>query len=281
MTDICSCKRGKKLEAFCLACNNEKEENPMCSLCIVEHNNEVHGCRNIHVKDIVEKRLGVIKEKLKDLQPQKDTLRYHHISVLEQTREKEKIKKALEKKLKQIRAFWESETEKVKSHNTIMLKCQEQLVKEIAKCEHRVNENAKDPEKVEKLVKNLIRSQDYWTAYNEVQQSMKLDAKVEDSEIKVLLGKYKDLYNEYEKQYKEIERSADIDFIAFKEMKECNEKLVAENKALLDEIKELKAKLDSSKAENVKEKGNYQELNNKYTIDVQKLKGNLLRKNCR
>jgi hypothetical protein len=234
MTEKCKLHPDKKYEAFCLEC--DKEEHAMCSLCLIEHNKRVHGCKNVHIKDIVNERVGLIRHKLRDLQPQKDKLREHHVAVLEKSREKEKVKKALEKKLKKIKAFWEKQNEKATSQNSIMLKCHEQLVKEIAKCEHRVNENAKDPDRVEKLVNTLIKKKDYWTAYNEVQQSMKVDAVLDETAINTQFEKYKTLFSEYEKQYKEIEQATDIDFIAFKEMKEVNEKLVAENKTYLGNV---------------------------------------------
>jgi hypothetical protein len=236
MTEKCKYHPDKKYEAFCLAKGCDKEEHAMCSLCLIEHNKKVHKSENVHIKDIVNERVGLIREKLRDLQPQKDKLREHHVAVLEKSREKEKVKKALEKKLKKIKAFWEKQNERATSQNSILLKCHEQLVKEIAKCEHRVNENAKDPDRVEKLVNNLIKKKDYWTAYNEVQQSLKVDAALDDSAITAQFEKYKTLSNEYEKQYKEIEQSADVDFIAFKELKESNEKLVAENKAYLGNV---------------------------------------------
>jgi DNA repair exonuclease SbcCD ATPase subunit len=248
MTEKCKLHPGKKYEAFCLEDKCDQEEHAMCSLCLIEHNRKAHGSKNVHIKDIVNERVGKIREKLIDLQPQKDKLRDHHVKVLEKSREKEKVKKALEKKLKKIKAFWEKQNEKATSQNSIMLKCHEQLVKEIAKCEHRVNENAKDPDRVEKLVNSLIKKKDYWTAYNEVQQSLKVDAVLDDSAIKAQFEKYQTLYNEYEKQYKEIEQSADVDFIAFKEMKESNEKLV-------DEINQLREKLKKAEADNEKFKG--------------------------
>jgi len=236
MVDYCK-DHGKEFEAFCLSCKHESE--PMCSFCLCEHNKKYHQCENVHIQDLVKNDLVKVRDSIVDLEPQKKQLKIHHQMIVEVAKSKDDVKKHLEAKLEKIKNYWDTQEEIAASQNSIILKCHEQLLKEIAKCEHRIKENAKDPERIQRTAEEMMKKQKYWNAYNEVQRALKQDAKLDETEINVQYAKYQELFKEYKKQYEDIERSADVDLSAYQGIMEKNEKLTGENKKYLGTIKRI------------------------------------------
>jgi len=131
--------------------------------------------------------------------------------------------------------------QEVSKKSTVLLKCYEQLAKEITRCEHKINENISDPQKIERNVEAMKKQQKYWKAYKEVKRALIEDATPDASKIIEHANSYQKLLDDYKLQLKEVDNFAEIDVEKYQKNKLENEKLITDNKKVTQENEENKS----------------------------------------
>lgn len=225
MSDHCELHQ-KEYEAFCEECGDL--DKPMCTICLIDHNRERHNSKNTHINFHIRKGLQEISTEIKKVQKHKDEVAKHSENASRIMSEQNDIKSKMDNALNKVRENIKKYNLEVSKKSTVLLKCYEQLAKEITRCEHKINENISDPQKIERSVDAMTKQQKYWKAFKEVKRALKEDATPDASKIVEHETDYQQLLDEYKKMLEEIENFADIDAEKYKLLKEENAKFKKE-----------------------------------------------------
>lgn len=211
----------REFEAFCEECGDL--EKPMCTICLIDHNRERHNSKNTHINVHIRKGLQEISSEIKKVQKHKDEVAKHSENASRIMGEQNDIKSKMDNALNKVRENIKKYNLEVSKKSTVLLKCYEQLAKEITRCEHKINENISDPQKIERSVDAMTKQQKYWKAFKEVKRALKEDATPDASKIVEHETAYQTLLDDYKKMLEEIENFADIDAEKYKQLKVENE----------------------------------------------------------
>jgi methyl-accepting chemotaxis protein len=170
-----------------------------------------------------------INSEIKKVQRHKEEVAKHSENASRIMSEQNDIKGKIENALNKMRENIKRYNQDASKKSTVLLKCYEQLAKEITRCEHKINENINDPQKIERNVEAMTKHQKYWKAYKEVQRALKEDATPDDSKIIEHTNNYQKVLDEYKNQLQEIESFADIDLEKYLLIKAEKEILAKEN----------------------------------------------------
>ena len=224
----------REFEAFCKDCGGL--EKPMCSICLCEHNRDKHNSGNTHISVHIREGLKEINSEIKKVHKHKDEVAKHSENASRIMSEQNDIKGNIDNALNRVKENIKKYNQEVSKKSTVLLKCYEQLAKEITRCEHKINENISDPQKIERNVEAMAKQQKYWIAYKEVKRALKEDATPDASKIIEHANSYQKLLDDYKLQLKEINNFADIDVekyhhykIEVEELRRDNEKLERNN----------------------------------------------------
>ena len=236
MSDYCTI-HNKEFEIFCVLCQGP--EKPMCSICLCEHNQKYHFKGNIHIGDVVLDELSKINEEVLNTAKQKELMKDHTMKLEEALRKKDAAKVQLDDKIKKMQEFWEKQASRATSNETSLSLCKDEIMKEVDKCKDSIN----DPKELERRVKGLMSQHKYWLAYKELFKALRQGGKLNDKELEAQIAKYEALYQDLMNQLNEVEAASLCDVAGYK-------KLAEENKANVDEIKDLKNKLKDAEDKN-------------------------------
>jgi ElaB/YqjD/DUF883 family membrane-anchored ribosome-binding protein len=228
----------REFEAFCEECGGI--DKPMCSICLCEHNREKHKSKNTHISVYIGKGLEEINSEIKKVQKHKDEVAKHSENASRIMSEQNDIKGKIDYALNKVKENIKKYNQEVSKKSTVLLKCYEQLAKEITRCEHKINENISDPQKIERNVEAMKKQQKYWKAYKEVKRALIEDATPDASKIIEHANSYQKLLDDYKLQLKEVDNFAEIDVEKYQKNKLENEKLITDNKKVTQENEENK-----------------------------------------
>ena len=223
------CKEhNKQYEMFCFEGGCKGEELPMCSMCMCEHikRHHVKGAR--HVTSLVQERLADVAKVSELTKKQQDQIKTYHTSAEEYLKVKDKVKRQLEEKLENLLAFYTRQKGLASDNNSSILQSNENILKALKKCEHKIKEKINDPNRVERKVKQMIEEHNYWLAYVEVNRALVEDSQLNDQEVKAELEKCELLTKAYEKQLADLDITP-VQIAEYKSMNARNAELTQQN----------------------------------------------------
>jgi methyl-accepting chemotaxis protein len=179
----------------------------------------------VHIKKGIED----INKEIKKVQKHKDEVAKYSENASRIMSEQNDIKSKIDNAFNKMRENIKRYNQETSKKSTVLLKCYEQLAKEITRCEHKINENINDPQKIERNVEAMTKYQKYWKAYKEVQRALKEDATPDHSKIIEHSDNYQKVLEEYKVQLNKIESFAEIDLEKYLLMKAESDRLVNEN----------------------------------------------------
>ena len=195
---MCTRHENKVLEAFCFDCGGQAE--PMCSICLCEHQRTRHKTNATHITSIIDGVLVEVKKALEKTEEEHRKIKDHSKKAEDLMTSKENVRRRLEEKLQKLREFYKTQKALVASTNSDLLNANEKILKETQKCEYRIQDHIKDPTKVERRVKEMIVKEDYWVAYAEAKRALAEDTMVDDTEIKEQLKTCQFMMKKYQDQ---------------------------------------------------------------------------------
>lgn len=222
---VCS-KHNKKLEVFCLTCKGQEE--PMCSICMCDHQNERHGTKATHITTLIQSVLIQVGNLLQKTEEQQQKIKGYNKDAEELITAKEAIRFKVDEKLQKLREFYKKQKALVASNNAAILKCHETILKEAQKGEYKIKENIKDPKKVERRVTAMVQKEDYWLAFEEANRALVEDAGVDDKHIKEEFAKSDTLLKAYQDQLLALDITP-LDSSKYNKMMEDNAGLYRDN----------------------------------------------------
>lgn len=219
MADCCE-RHGKEFEMFCTHCPDARD--PMCSICMCEHIQNVHHQSVTHISKMVDDSL----EKLRNLQPdfdvQKRELKQYGQRLEEFARQRDSLKGKLQSKLHELRMFCKKQSDQLKDTGMGMSRSHEAVVKEIAKCSHQLNSNSSDPERAKAKIEEFRSGKRYWLAYREASRVLQERVRLDDSNIKSGLNECEEKLEEFNKQLKQMEGLAVLNLQSYEKVKQEN-----------------------------------------------------------
>jgi len=202
----------------------EKYASPMCSICLCEHNQQVHETNSVHISALVLQKLPNACAHMTNLDEQQSQLREFTKGAEESEKLKEKIKAAAEFEINKGIEFWKMQDLRMKERNDFLNKEHDKIKNEINRVSKEILDKAKDPKTIEEKIKALIAKQDYWQAYKEIEWAIDKDSNKDDKIIQAMLKKYSEMLIEFEKENKQTALKFTQESIMY-------QKLVQENEA--------------------------------------------------
>lgn len=228
MSECCE-KHKKEYEMFCFDCKSQAE--PMCSICMVEHNQQHHAKGNTHISTLVKAGMVKVEAGMKQTEKHQEEIKVHDIRVEGMMKISEEVKAKLDMKIAAIKEHWMKQYERAGANHTNVLECHEKVVKEIRSCEHRIKENLNDPKRTEKKVAKLLKNHKYWQAYKVVNRALSEDVQLNDKDIKDKFVLYEKLLNEHKQQLVTLE-AATIDPAEHQRLIDANKDLAKKNEKM-------------------------------------------------
>lgn len=185
-------------EIYCFKC--KKRDEPMCPICMCNHQNEVHGEQAVHITTIIDDVLIKVSELMKGGVKHQEEITRHNTKAEKLIREKEEIRLQLDERLESLMVFYTQQKAIVAENNAAMLKSHERILKEAQKAEYKINDNLKNPDKVAHRVKEMVDKEDYWAGLAEANRALVEDVVFEDASIKEELTKSEKLLQAYHDQ---------------------------------------------------------------------------------
>lgn len=223
-------KHNKKLEVFCLTCKGQEE--PMCSICMCDHQNERHGTKATHITSLIQSVLTQVGTLMQKNEGHQQQIKAYTKDAEELITAKEAIRLKVDEKLQKLRAFYKKQKALVASNNAGIMKCHETILKEAQKGEYKITENIKDPKKVERRVTEMVQKEDYWLAFEEANRALIEDVRLDDKQIKEEFAKSETLLKAYQDQLLALDITP-LDSIQYKKLTEQNEALKKEKDSLV------------------------------------------------
>ena len=177
----------------------------MCPLCLCNHQKEVHGEETVHITSLIDDVLKQVKERLKDGEKHQEVISRHSAKAELLIKEKETIRFQLDSRLESLMEFYTQQKEIVAKNNTAMLQSHEKILKETQRAEYKINDNLKNPDRVERRVKDMIHEEEYWPALAEANRALVEDVAFDDSSIQEELVLSEQCLQAYERQLETLD----------------------------------------------------------------------------
>ena len=172
----------------------------MCAICLCDHQKEQHKTKATHITTTIKEVLVKVGKGMRDPEEQRRQIEGYSSKTEDIMALREKTRHQLEDKLQKLRDFYKKHKALAASTNSALLNCNEKILKEAQKCEYQIKEHIKDPNKIERIVNDLVLKEDYWLAYEEANRALKEDTTVDDKEMKAQFGKCEDMMKDYQSQ---------------------------------------------------------------------------------
>lgn len=250
MSSVCK-EHKKEYEAFCMKPGCRGRDEPMCSICICLHNNQHHSTNSEHISQVVQEDMDRVVNGIVNVQGQLQQIKDYSIKMEEAMKKGDRVRKALEKKLEEMKEYWAGQIKKAAERSSSMMSGNEEMSKEIKRCEHRVKSNIRDPDSIRRRVVELVGQRKYWDAYGVVRQASQRDVDLSDSQLK---EKYERLDKElegYQEQLNEVENAVAREFPAYKALMAENDRLTGRQaRVMVGEVRKVREEVESEKGKN-------------------------------
>lgn len=177
----------------------------MCSICMCEHVKQHHVNGAKHVTSVINDRLAEVERQIGMSGRHQQQIQAHNARAEEYLKTKDTINAQLEERLKQLLVLYTKQQELASDRNKAILQCNEKVMKAMKQCEHKIKDQLNDPQRVDRKVRGMIRENNYWLAYLEVQHALQDTAQLDDREIQEELQKWKQLNTELQEQLNAID----------------------------------------------------------------------------
>jgi hypothetical protein len=177
----------------------------MCAICLCEHQNQQHGRKVTHITNVIQEVLERVSSLMLNGEDQQQLIAGYNKKAEELMDEKEKTRVQVDDKLASLRAFYKKQKALVGANNAAILHCHELILKATQKSEYKIQENMKDPKKIERRVADMIQKEDYWTAFEEANRALTEDACFDDAQIKEEFVKAQTLLKAYHEQLEALD----------------------------------------------------------------------------
>lgn len=216
----------KEYEMFWVDERGRKEQ--MCSICVCDRLKKMNIPGVTHMTTFIEDDLERIRKDSKMTDQKEKQVKEYNSRAERHMKTRDVIQAKLESKLEDLKVLYAKQRDMTTANSGTILKCHENILKEIRKCEHKLKETLKDPNKVQRAVHNMVEEHKYWDAYQEVQRALTEDTRLDDNIIKEELERYEKLLANYQDQLAELD-------ITPLQTSQCK-KLQDENLAMAQEI---------------------------------------------
>ena len=201
--EVCD-KHRKQYEMFCCKPGCEGVKKPMCSMCMCEHLQEKHSEGATHISRVVQTDLAKLEHIVPEVGEQQALIKAHQDKVGDYLQDKKEVDAQIEDGLQNLLKIYNSQKDIAATRNTAIMKCRENVLKAIKKCEHKIKDNINDPTRVKRQVNSMLGEQKYWRAYREVTRALTEDTKLDDSDIKKEFQNWEGLKKDYKSQVAEL-----------------------------------------------------------------------------
>lgn len=234
--DFCS-KHGKEFEAVCNQC--DKDQKPMCAICLCEHIKEKHNTNATHLTVLIKESLGKLNGVDHNVGDHLKKILDYEAKAGEMLKVKDEIKNNLQEKLNKLKCFLSKQNERVMVRNSDILKGYEEVSMEIDKIEHNLRNKVSSPEANNENVDKMIKKNKYWKALQEVNKLLNQEINLDD---RLIINKFEKLdkhVSEFKDQLNSLDEEV-IDILGAKELRdklEQNEQLMQRNEELIQQLK--------------------------------------------
>ena len=145
----------------------------MCSLCMCEHYKTVHHINGTtHILDLIGESLKKVGKNIKNTSNLQDKLKDYDNKAQKNQIAKDNLKAKLDEKLLRLKNLFKEQESSASVNHAEILRCHENTYKEIRKCESKIKDNLNDPQKIERKVNEMLKTQRYWESYEEVNRAL-------------------------------------------------------------------------------------------------------------
>jgi len=217
-------------EMFCCEQDCNKEEEPMCPICMCEHMKK-HRVKATHIREYVDSGLEKVKKGREKLKEHQVKIQEYHDTAEEYLKNKDKVQAQLEAILQRLLNLVKHQQGLATDTNREMLNCHEETAKAIKQCEHKLKEKINDPEGVKTQIEAMVKDRNYLTALDVIHRVIKEDSRLEDTDIVRELDAWKKHLTNYQKQLQELDITP-AQLADYKKIYEENGRLTNENNRL-------------------------------------------------
>lgn len=199
---VCT-EHNKEYEMFWVDERGEREQ--MCSICVCNRLKKMNIKEVTHMASAIKDDMEKFEEELKAANLKEKQIKEYNSRAERHIKTRDEIQAKLERKLEDLKKLYAKQKDMTAENGGTILKCHENVLKEIRKCEHKLKENLKDPKRVQRAVDSMVEEHKYWDAYQEVLRARKEDTRLEDDIIIKELARYEKLLTEYQDQLVELD----------------------------------------------------------------------------
>lgn len=196
------CKEHKlPFETYCFDCKGENE--PMCSICLCDHNKNAHHINgNIHISTIIGFELQKIGDNFKNTILLQEQIKRYTKLAQDRFNNKEKLKEKIDDKLTQLKVFLKKQIYLASENNLSTLAYQEAINKEICKFESKMLTGHRNfMQNIEEMVNGGM----YLEAHEKVKKADKENPILDDKEFNKYLKDYDKILKAFENQLESLE----------------------------------------------------------------------------
>lgn len=234
--NVCA-KHDLHFEMFCCEQGCPGDSVPMCPMCMCDHV-KVHHVQATHISEYVNRGLEKVRNGRAKLLEHQAKVEEHHKNAEEYLIAKDKVQAQLEGILERLLVLVKQQQGLASDTNRAMLKCHEKTSKAIKQCEHKLKEKINDPDRVKTQVEALVKSRNYLSALEAINNVLEEDSHLDDREITEELDTWKHLITDYQKQLKDLDVTP-AQLADYKKIHEENAKLVKDNERLTKELERI------------------------------------------
>lgn len=225
------CEKHKRdCETFCFQCKGKEE--PLCPICLCEHNAALHAIKNAHITTLITKCLDDIKTALDQTSVMEQKIGEHKGKAEAIRKEKDAVLIQVGEKLGALEAYCKTQHAQAEEFDKTLVDCLKNILVEMQQWKTKLEERVKVPARLNPKVNELLEAQKYWDAYDEATAALTNEVLLDEQEVAQVFEKCGKIGDELKKQFTKLD-AVDVAGPGPMEMKKKCDELAQENAKMI------------------------------------------------